>query len=183
MKILVVAVGHKPPDWAEAATAEYLKRFPPELRVELKPVKAEPRDGRPPAALMQAEARRIEPAIPRGSRRVALDEHGTRVTTRALAERLTAWQHDARDVAILIGGPDGLDAALKAGCDEALRLSDLTLPHALVRVLVAEALYASTHEARAAVPPLVRRMIAAGHLGRKTGQGFYSYCGSAMFGA
>lgn len=141
MKLRVVAVGLKPPDWAEVASHDYLKRFPPDWRVELKAVKAEPRDGRPPAALMAAEAKRLEAAIPRGSRRVALDEHGSRVTTRALADRLAAWQHDAREVAILIGGPDGLDPALKASCDELLRLSDLTLPHAMVRVLLAEALY------------------------------------------
>ncbi|MGZ5252425.1 MAG: 23S rRNA (pseudouridine(1915)-N(3))-methyltransferase RlmH, partial [Caldimonas sp.] len=70
-----------------------------------------------------------------------LDELGDRVTTRQLAERLLAWQRDGRDLALIVGGPDGLDAALKAGCDERLRLSDLTLPHAFVRVLLAEALY------------------------------------------
>lgn len=141
MKLLVLAVGHTLPDWAETATADYLKRFPPELRVEVKPVKAEPRDGRPAASLMAAEAKRIEAAIPRGGRRIALDERGTRLTTRELAARLAAWQHDGRDAVLLVGGPDGLDAGLKASCDETLRLSDLTLPHALVRVLLAEALY------------------------------------------
>ena len=70
-----------------------------------------------------------------------LDEHGARVTTLQLAERLTAWINDGRDVALLVGGPDGLDAGLKASADETLRLSDLTLPHAFVRVLLAEALY------------------------------------------
>jgi 23S rRNA (pseudouridine1915-N3)-methyltransferase len=72
---------------------------------------------------------------------VVLDERGTRVTTAQLAERLQAWQHDGRDVALLIGGPDGLDPALRQGADEALRLSDLTLPHAFARVMLAEALY------------------------------------------
>jgi 23S rRNA (pseudouridine1915-N3)-methyltransferase len=72
---------------------------------------------------------------------VVLDEHGGRLTTRQLADRLLAWQADGRDVALIVGGPDGLDAALKAGADETLRLSDLTLPHAFVRVLLAEALY------------------------------------------
>jgi 23S rRNA (pseudouridine1915-N3)-methyltransferase len=79
--------------------------------------------------------------VPRGARRVVLDERGTRLTTTQLAQRLTAWQHDGRDAALLIGGPDGLDATLKASADETLRLSDLTLPHAFVRVLLAEALY------------------------------------------
>ena len=90
---------------------------------------------------MAAEAARIEAATPRGARRVALDERGERLTTAALAERLTAFLRDGRDVALLVGGPDGLDAALKARADESWRLSDLTLPHGFVRVLLAEALY------------------------------------------
>jgi 23S rRNA (pseudouridine1915-N3)-methyltransferase len=141
LKLVLVAVGQRPPAWAATAFDEYAKRFPPELRLELKAVKAEPRGSRTAAQLMEAEARRIGAAIPRGARRVALDELGERVTTRQLAERLLAWQREGRDPALLIGGPDGLDAALKASCDESLRLSDLTLPHAFVRVLVAEALY------------------------------------------
>ena len=141
MKLLLVAVGQRPPAWAQTAFDDYAKRFPPELQFELKAVKAEPRDSRTPEQLMAAEARRIEAALPRGARRVALDERGQRVTTAQLAERLLAWQRDGRDAALLIGGPDGLDPALKASCDESLRLSDLTLPHAFARVLLAEALY------------------------------------------
>jgi len=141
MKLWLVAVGQRQPAWADAAYADFAKRFPPEMRLELKAVKAEARGGKTAEQLMAAEAARIEAAVPRGARRVVLDEHGTRLTTTQLAQRLTAWQHDARDVALLIGGPDGLDAALKAGADETLRLSDLTLPHAFVRVLLAEALY------------------------------------------
>lgn len=141
MKLVLVAVGQRPPAWAVAAFDEYAKRFPPELRLELKAIKAEARDSRTPAQLMAAEARRIEASLPRGARRVALDERGERVTTQQLADRLLAWQRDGRDAALLIGGPDGLDPAMKASCDESLRLSDLTLPHAFARVLVAEALY------------------------------------------
>ena len=141
MRLLLVAVGQRPPAWAQTAWDDYAKRFPPELRLELKAVKAESRDGRPAAALMAAEGARIEAALPRGVRRIALDERGERVTTRELAARLGVWQRDGRDVALLVGGPDGLDAALKDGADERLRLSDLTLPHAFVRVLLAEALY------------------------------------------
>lgn len=142
MKLVVVAVGQKVPDWAETAWDEYARRFPPDCRLDLKAVKTEPRtSGKPVEALMAAERTRIEAALPKGVRRVVLDERGTRVTTLALAERLRAWQHDGRDVALLIGGPDGLDPALRDGADELLRLSDLTLPHAFVRVLLAEALY------------------------------------------
>ena len=142
MKLWLVAVGQRQPDWAQAAYADYAKRFPPELRLELKSVKAEPRGaGRSAQQMMSAEAQRIEAAIPRGARRIVLDERGTRTTTQQLAARLTAWQGDGRDAALIVGGPDGLDAALKACADETLRLSDLTLPHAFVRVLLAEALY------------------------------------------
>ena len=141
MKLLLVAVGQRPPAWADTAYADFAKRFPPELRLELKAVKAEPRSGKSAAQLMAAEGQRIEAALPRGVRRVVLDEHGDRLTTVQLSARMTAWMRDGRDVALLVGGPDGLDPALKSGADETLRLSDLTLPHAFVRVLLAEALY------------------------------------------
>ena len=142
MRLLLASVGQKPPAWAETAYDDFAKRFPAELRLELKAVKAEPRtSGKTAAQLMAAEAQRLEAAIPKGARRVVLDERGTRLTTVQLAERLRFWLGDGRDVALLVGGPDGLDAALKATADETLRLSDLTLPHAFVRVLLAEALY------------------------------------------
>ena len=141
MKLLLVAVGQRQPAWAEEAYAEFAKRFPPEMRLELKAVKAEPRGSKPAEQLMAAEATRIEAALPRGVRRVVLDERGERVTTIQLAARMKVWLHDGRDVALLIGGPDGLDAALKGTADDTLRLSELTLPHAFVRVLLAEALY------------------------------------------
>lgn len=142
MKLLIVAVGQRMPAWADTAYDDYAKRFPPDLRLELKAVKAEPRaTGKPVAALMAAEKERIDAALPRGVRRVVLDEFGTRLTTMQLAERLRTWQHDGRDVALLIGGPDGLDPALRGEAEEKIRLSDLTLPHAFVRVMLAEALY------------------------------------------
>jgi len=141
MRLLLVAVGVRMPAWADAAFAEYAKRMPPELRLELKAVKAEPRGTKSAAQLMAAEAARIEAAIPRGARRICLDERGERLTSAQLAERLARWQLDGRDAALLVGGPDGLDPALKSSADEALRVSDLTLPHALVRVVVAEAIY------------------------------------------
>ncbi len=141
MKLLLVAVGQRQPAWADAAFAEFAKRFPPELRLELKAVKAEPRSGRTAEQAMTAEAQRIEAALPRGVRRIVLDEQGNRLTTMQLAARLKAWQHDGRDAALLIGGPDGLADAIKASADETMRLSDLTLPHAFARVLLAEALY------------------------------------------
>ena len=136
-----MAVGHRQPAWADAAYAEFAKRFTAELPLELKAVKAETRSSRTPEQLMAAEAMRLEAVLPKGARRVVLDEHGERRRTHQLAARLQAWREDGRDVAFVIGGPDGLDATLKAGADETLRLSDLTLPHAMARVLLAEALY------------------------------------------
>jgi 23S rRNA (pseudouridine1915-N3)-methyltransferase len=141
VKLVLVAVGQRQPAWADTAYEDFAKRFPPELRLELKAVKAEPRGSKTAEQLMAAEAARLEAALPRGARRVVLDERGTRLTTLQLAARMTAWMNDGRDVALLVGGPDGLDAGLKASADETLRLSDLTLPHAFARVLLAEALY------------------------------------------
>ena len=141
MRLLVAAVGQRLPAWADVAWEEYARRFPPELKLELRALKAEPRAGRSAVQCMAAEAQRLEAALPKGARRVILDERGSRLTTAQLAERLQFWRGDGRDVALLIGGPDGLDPALKATADETLRLSDLTLPHAFARVLLAEALY------------------------------------------
>ena len=141
MRLTIVAVGLKVPDWAQTAYDDYAKRFPPEIKLELKAVKTEPRASKTLDTLLLAEKSRIEAAIPRGTHIVALDERGTSVTTVALAERLKAWQLSGDDVAVVIGGPDGLEAGFKKSAHERLRLSDLTLPHAMVRVLLIEQLY------------------------------------------
>lgn len=141
MRLTIVAVGQKVPDWAQTAYDDYAKRFPPDLKVELKAVKTEPRASKTLDTLLAAERGRIEGAIGRGCYVVALDERGTAVTTMALAEKLKGWQLSGNDVAIVIGGPDGLDGGFKQSAHERLRLSDLTLPHAMVRVLLIEQLY------------------------------------------
>ena len=141
MRLTIVAVGLKVPDWAQTAYDDYSKRFPPEIKVELKAVKTEPRASKTLDTLLLAEKLRIQAVIPRGTHTVALDERGSSVTTVALAERLKAWQLSGSDVAIVIGGPDGLEADFKKSAHERLRLSDLTLPHAFVRVLLIEQLY------------------------------------------
>jgi 23S rRNA (pseudouridine1915-N3)-methyltransferase len=145
MKLWVVAVGQRQPAWADEAWADFAKRFPPEMRLELKALKAEPRSGGKTAAqCMAAEATRFDAVLQsaaKGARRVVLDERGARLTTVQLADRMRVWRGDGRDAALLIGGPDGLDPELKATADETLRLSDLTLPHAFARVLLVEALY------------------------------------------
>lgn len=141
MRLLIVAVGQRVPDWAQTAWDDYAKRFPPELKVELKAVKTEPRGSRTVEQLMAAERKRIEEAIPKGTRIVALDERGTALTTVALAGKLKDWQLGGTDVALVIGGPDGLEPAFRQAAHERIRLSDLTLPHAMVRVLLVEQLY------------------------------------------
>jgi len=141
MKLLIVAVGQRVPDWAQTAWDDYAKRFPSELKVELKAVKTEPRGSKTLETLYAAERERIEAAIPRGCRIVALDERGSNLSTVALAGKLRHWQLEAQDVALVIGGPDGLDPEFRQQAHERIRLSDLTLPHAMVRVLLIEQLY------------------------------------------
>ena len=141
MRLIIVAVGLRVPDWAQTAWDDYAKRFPHELKVELKAVKTEPRAPKTLETLYAAERARIEAAIPKGARIVALDERGTTVTTMALASKLKDWQLGGDDVALIIGGPDGLEPAFRQTAHERIRLSDLTLPHAFARVLLIEQLY------------------------------------------
>lgn len=141
MRLIIVAVGQRVPDWAQTAWDDYAKRFPHELKVELKAVKTEARGSKTLETLYAAERGRIEAAIPKGARIVALDERGTTVTTMALAAKLKDWQLGGDDVALVIGGPDGLDPAFRQAAHERIRLSDLTLPHAFARVLLIEQLY------------------------------------------
>jgi 23S rRNA (pseudouridine1915-N3)-methyltransferase len=141
VRLVIVAVGLRVPDWAQTAWDDYAKRFPHELRVELKAVKTEPRGSKTLETLYAAERSRIEAAIPKGARIVALDERGTTLTTVALAGKLKDWQLGGDDVALVIGGPDGLDPAFRKAAHERIRLSDLTLPHAFARVLLIEQLY------------------------------------------
>jgi 23S rRNA (pseudouridine1915-N3)-methyltransferase len=142
MKLVIAAVGTRMPDWVDAAFAEFARRMPREMPLHLHEIKAEPRSGgKGVAVLLAAEAARIRSALPERCRIVALDERGADISTRALAGRLENWMQSGDDVALVIGGPDGLAPEIKAAAAETLRLSSLTLPHALVRVLLAEALY------------------------------------------
>ena len=141
MRLLIVAVGQRVPDWAQTAWDDYAKRFPHELKIELKAVKTEPRGSKTLETLYAAERARIEAAIPKGTRIVVLDERGTNLTTMALAGRLKDWQLGGGDVALVIGGPDGIEPAFRQAAHERIRLSDMTLPHAFARVLLIEQLY------------------------------------------
>ena len=142
MQLIIAAVGHKMPAWIEAGLAEYVKRMPPECRIHLKEIKPVERSASKTAeTAMALERTRIEAILPKGSRIIALDEHGKDVTTIQLSQLLTQWQQDGRDVTFVIGGADGLDADFKARADQLIRVSSLTLPHGMVRVLLAEQLY------------------------------------------
>ncbi len=142
MKLIVAAVGTRMPNWVDEAYAEFARRMPRELTMQLQEIKAEPRSGgKSVEAMLAAEAARIKAALPARCRLVALDEHGADLTTQQFATRLRQWMEGGDDVALVIGGPDGLAPEIKAAAAESLRLSSLTLPHALVRVLLAEALY------------------------------------------
>jgi len=142
MQMTILAVGGRQPDWVNEAVANYCRRMPPELPLQVKELKAEPRTtGKTPAAMMAVEAQRIRAALPAHARVVALDEHGQRLTSEALSIQLTNWRGNADPVVFLIGGPDGLDAELKKEAGLLLRLSDFTLPHGMARVLLAEQLY------------------------------------------
>lgn len=141
MKIWVVAVGQKVPAWAQTAWDEYAKRFPPDIKITLKTVKTEPRASKTLAQIWAAEKSRIEAVLPKDCLRIWLDEKGKSLSTANLAEKWKGWQDEATEVALIIGGPDGFDPVIRQGGHELLRLSDLTLPHAMVRVLLIEQLY------------------------------------------
>jgi len=144
MKITVVAVGQRQPAWAQAAVDDYLARFPADFKVELKEVKAEPRSGKgndPVQRLIGAEAARLRAAVPTDGRIVVLDERGADWTTDKLASALGRWRDEARDLAFVVGSADGLADSVKRAASAIVALSALTLPHGLVRVVLAEQLY------------------------------------------
>lgn len=130
------------PAWINAGFEEYAKRMPPECRLQLKEIKPVERSGsKTTETAMAIERERIEAALPKGARIIALDERGLDLSSVQLSQQLMNWQQDGRDVAIVIGGADGLDAEFKTQADMLLRLSSLTLPHGMVRVLLAEQMY------------------------------------------
>ena len=142
MRITIVAVGQRQPAWADSAVNDYLGRFPAELKVEVKQVKPEPRTSNASVTrLLSAEAARIRSAVPSQALLIGLDEGGKDWTTLQLARQMQRWRDSAEDVAFVIGGADGIDAALKADARMLIRLSSMTLPHALARVVLAEQLY------------------------------------------
>ncbi len=116
--------------------------MPREAKIELLEIKPEPRTtGKTTEQIMQAEAQRILAALPSGCWRIALDEHGATPTTKQLAAQMQDWMREGCDVAFIVGGADGLHPTVKQSAKQLLALSALTLPHAFVRVLLAEQLY------------------------------------------
>ena len=142
MKLFIVSVGHKMPDWITAGFNEYAKRMPREAKIELLEIKPEPRtSGKSVPQIMEAEAQRIFAALPQNCLHIALDERGIQPTTKRLAAQMQGWMRGGRDVAFIIGGADGLHDSVKQAAQHLMALSSLTLPHAFVRVLLAEQLY------------------------------------------
>lgn len=142
MRLLIVAVGNKMPDWVVDGYTEYAKRMPRETRMELLEVKPEKRaGGKTDNQIKEAEKERILAALPKDCEVVALDERGETPTTLVLADTLKAWLAGGRDIAFVIGGADGLHDDVKRRAGKLLALSRFTLPHGLVRVVLAEQLY------------------------------------------
>ena len=142
MQLVIAAVGHKMPAWIESGFGEYAKRMPSDCRIVLKEIKPVERSGsKTSETAMALERTKIEAAIPKGAHIIALDEHGKDLTSVQLSQLLKQWQQDGGDVTFVIGGADGLDADFKKNADMLLRISSLTLPHGMVRVMLAEQLY------------------------------------------
>ena len=141
MKISIIAVGQRQPHWADEAVADFIKRFPADFAVSLRELKPEPRDGRPPERIRAAEGARLRAALPDGCVTVALDERGRDLTSAAFAEQLGRWRDHGDSPAFVIGGPDGLTDEFRLSARLLLRLSSMTLPHALARLLLVEQLY------------------------------------------
>jgi 23S rRNA (pseudouridine1915-N3)-methyltransferase len=142
MRISVVSVGHRMPAWIQSGWREYVKRLPPEIKVELVELKPEEKtSGKTVEKAKALEGERIIAAIPGGATVYALDEKGRPVTTQGLSVMLAQWMRDATHPVFVIGGADGLSDEVRARADKLLSLSALTLPHGLARVVLAEQLY------------------------------------------
>jgi 23S rRNA (pseudouridine1915-N3)-methyltransferase len=142
MRLYILAVGNKMPEWITSGFNEYTKRMPREANVVLVEVKPEPRTtGKSIPQIMEAEAQRIESALPKDITRVVLDERGVHLSTKQLSQKMHDWLGGGRDVAFIIGGADGLHESMRSSAHQLLALSALTLPHGMVRVLLAEQLY------------------------------------------
>jgi len=140
--IHLIAVGQKLPAWVYQACDEYIKRLPRELKLQTIEVPLIRRGKNPDIKrIRRDESRKLMQAIPSGCTLVALDVKGKRVTTEKLAATLEQWMQQGKDMAIVIGGPDGLSDVLLQQAEHRLSLSDMTFPHPLVRIIIVEQLY------------------------------------------
>jgi 23S rRNA (pseudouridine1915-N3)-methyltransferase len=135
MKLLVIAVGHKMPQWVQIACEDYLKRMPREYTLEVKELK--------PDITPSKEALKIRQVIAKGDHVIAMDEHGMDITTLDMSKTMANWRLLGKNIALLIGGANGLDQSILQMANEIWRLSSLTLPHAMARLLLIEQLYRS----------------------------------------
>lgn len=142
LTITLITVSHKQPSWVNEAYQEYAKRLPSrELKLELKEIKPETREGKTVEHAMQLEAEKIKAALPKGAHIIALDERGEDLTSIKLSKHLTHWQNEYQHLVLIVGGADGLSPEFKNSVNGLIRLSSMTLPHGLVRVLLAEQIY------------------------------------------
>lgn len=142
MRIHLIAVGQRMPDWVTTAYQDFARRLPGEYRINLVELAAGKRGKNADLARAIAdEGKRMLEALPRDCLVIALDEHGHNWSSKDLAAQLSGWSQGGRDVALLVGGADGLAPEVKQRADITWSLSKLTLPHALVRVVLAEQLY------------------------------------------
>lgn len=142
MKIRLLAVGTRMPDWVSRGVEEYRKRLPRDFALEVEEIAPGQRGKNADVArAMAREAERIRARLRGGEHLVALEVGGKAWSTEQLAREADAWRHEGRDVVLLVGGPDGLESSLAASADQRWSLSPLTLPHPLVRILLAEQLY------------------------------------------
>ncbi len=142
MRIHLIAVGTRMPDWVETAFKDYAGRMPRECSLQLIEIAPGQRGKNADIArAKQAEGEKILKAIPRDAYVIALDEHGDALTSTGWGDALKSWLQMGRDVCLLIGGPDGHAPEVFARADRKWALSKLTLPHGMVRVLVAEQLF------------------------------------------
>jgi 23S rRNA (pseudouridine1915-N3)-methyltransferase len=142
MKIHLIAVGEKMPRWVQDGYNEYAKRLPPECALDLIEIQAGKRGKNADVArIMRDESQRLLAAVPKGATVVALEVAGRSWSTEELAGKLDNWMGSGQDVALLVGGPDGLTDVARAAAGQLWSLSALTLPHPLVRIVLAEQLY------------------------------------------
>jgi len=142
MRVTILSVGHRMPAWIQEGWQEYARRMPPEIKLDLVELKPEDRGaGRSTDKAKALEGERVLAAVPEGATLIALDERGKPVSTQGLSVLLAGWMRDGSHPAFAIGGADGHSEDVRARADKLVSLSALTLPHGMVRVLLAEQLY------------------------------------------